>query len=186
MDQIAKNSPEITDWKIREIDWCYLCLKQFEIFWIWSAINHRKRKGWTSSETFKYKAHPRKRKEWTSDEICLKKVVKSPQVLSKKAWQILKAVTGLEITTYMWTYFVTATVLTNLIMERNRKQSPETDVMLICWMLLEENLWNHIKWIRFWRIFEMLNHYACSRLTPRPSSAAPGAWPPCTATSAWS
>ena len=113
------------------------------------------------------------KKSWNHHKFCLKKL--------DKFWKQSPVLKSLHVN-----LFCDCNSLTNLIMERNRKQSPETDVMLICWMLLEENLWNHIKWIRFWRIFEMLNHYACSRLTPRPSSAAPGAWPPCTATSAWS
>ena len=31
-------------WKIREIDGSYLCLQQFDKFWMWSAHNDRKRK----------------------------------------------------------------------------------------------------------------------------------------------
>ena len=38
--------------KIREINWSYLCLQQFDKFWIWSACNDRKRKLCESIETF--------------------------------------------------------------------------------------------------------------------------------------
>ena len=38
-------------WKIREIDWLYLCLQRFDEFWIWSARYDRKRKLCESAET---------------------------------------------------------------------------------------------------------------------------------------
>ena len=34
----------LLDWRTREIDRSYLCLQQFDKFWIWSACNDRKRK----------------------------------------------------------------------------------------------------------------------------------------------
>ena len=49
-------------WKIREIDGSYLCLQQFDKFWIWCAWNDWKRKLSYYSET------------------CMKKFVKSLQV----------------------------------------------------------------------------------------------------------
>ena len=56
-----KNHHEI-DSKIREIDWSYLSLQQFDKFWIWIVCNDPKRK---LSE---------------SSEICLEKFVKLHQV----------------------------------------------------------------------------------------------------------
>ena len=43
MDQMAKTRQKL-DSKIREIDWSYLCLEQFDKFWICSARHDRKRK----------------------------------------------------------------------------------------------------------------------------------------------
>ena len=43
LDQMAKTR-QILDPKIREIDWSYLCLEQFDKFWVCSAGHDRKRK----------------------------------------------------------------------------------------------------------------------------------------------
>ena len=43
LGQIAKFRQKLNS-KIWEIDWSYLCLQQFDKFWIWIACNDRKRK----------------------------------------------------------------------------------------------------------------------------------------------
>ena len=48
--QIAKTHQKL-DWKIREIDWLYLCLQQFDEFWICSTWYGLKRKSCESAET---------------------------------------------------------------------------------------------------------------------------------------
>ena len=43
LGQISETRQKL-DWKIREIDGSYLCLQQFDMFWIWRARYDRKRK----------------------------------------------------------------------------------------------------------------------------------------------
>ena len=73
--------------KIREIDGSFLCLQQFDKFWIWSARNKRKRK------LFEYK------------ETCMKKFVKLLQVnLFLADFSSLKgAQTGRYSGAFVWT-----------------------------------------------------------------------------------